>query len=217
MAKKVNLNKEVILSEYSKFVLTEGKKPSSVYLFCQHLKVEESQFYQFFPSFEKMEESVFETFFKNTIQLLEKSEEYATYDAKTQLLSFYFTYFEQMTANRSFVIHLLHEDKNHLKNLKKLSGLRKHFKAFVDALEIEPLKIPQETIEKIQQKSISELAWIQFLMTLKFWIDDTSPSFEKTDLFIEKSVHASFDLIDMTPLKNIIDFGKFLWKEKVKM
>lgn len=217
MAKKINLSKELILSEYSKFVLTEGKKPTSVYLFCQHLKVEESQFYQFFSNFEQLEESVFETFFENTSQLLSASEEYATYDAKTQLLSFYFTYFEQMTANRSFVIHLLQEHRNQLKNLKKLSGLRKHFKNFVDALEIEPIKIPQETIEKIQQKSISELAWIQFLMTLKFWIDDTSPSFEKTDLFIEKSVHASFDLIDMTPLKNIIDFGKFLWKEKVKM
>ena len=82
---------------------------------------------------------------------------------------------------------------------------------------IETLKIPQETLEKFQQKSISELSWIQFLMTLKFWIDDTSPSFEKTDVFIEKSIHASFDLIDMTPLKNIIDFGKFLWKEKVSM
>ncbi len=217
MAKKINLNKEIILSEYSKFVLTEGKKPNSIYAFCQHLKVEETEFYQYFSSFEQIEASVFTTFFENTVKLLSQSEEYPTYDAKTQILSFYFTFFEQMTANRSFVIHLLHEDKNQLKNLKKLSSLRTLFKGYIDSLEIEPIKIPQETIEKIQQKSISELAWIQFLMTLKFWIDDTSPSFEKTDLFIEKSVHASFDLIDLTPLKNIIDFGKFLWNEKVKM
>ncbi|NHN24245.1 TetR/AcrR family transcriptional regulator [Flavobacterium jejuense] len=217
MAKKINLSKELILSEYSKFILTEGGKPSSIYLFCKGLKIEENEFYQFFTSFEQIEETVFTSFFENTVKLLNSSEEYATYDAKTQLLSFYFTYFEQMTANRSFVIHLLHEDKNQLKNLKKLSSLRILFKDFVDSLEIEPLKIPQETIEKIQQKSISELAWVQFLMTFKFWIDDTSSSFEKTDIFIEKSVHASFDLMDMTPLKNIIDFGKFLWKEKVKM
>jgi hypothetical protein len=50
---------------------------------------------------------------------------------------------------------------------------------------------------------------------MKFWLDDTSPSFEKTDIFIEKSVKASFDLIDTTPLKSIIDFGKFLYKEKI--
>lgn len=217
MAKKLNLTKERILSEYSKFVLTEGKKPNSIYQFCQHLKVDESEFYRFFTNFEQLESTVFTTFFESTVALLENSEEYVNYNAKTRLLSFYFTFFEQMTANRSFVLHLLQEDKNQLKNLRKLSTLRIQFKGFVDRLDIETLKIPQETIEKIQQKSISELAWIQFLMTLKFWIDDTSPSFEKTDVFIEKSIHASFDLIDMTPLKNIIDFGKFLWKEKVSM
>ncbi|MCO6163054.1 TetR family transcriptional regulator C-terminal domain-containing protein [Flavobacterium sp. NRK F7] len=217
MAKKLNLTKERILSEYSKFVLTEGKKPNSIYQFCQHLKVDESEFYRFFTNFEQLESTVFTTFFESTVALLENSEEYVNYNAKTRLLSFYFTFFEQMTANRSFVLHLLQEDKNQLKNLRKLNTLRIQFKGFVDRLEIETLKIPQETIEKIQQKSISELAWIQFLMTLKFWIDDTSPSFEKTDVFIEKSIHASFDLIDMTPLKNIIDFGKFLWKEKVSM
>ncbi len=217
MAKKLNLTKERILSEYSKFVLTEGKKPNSIYQFCEYLKVEESKFYSFFTNFDQLEAAVFTTFFDSTLSLLEASEEYATYDAKTKLLSFYYTYFEQMTVNRSFVMQLLHEDKNHLKNLKKLSHLRIQFKDFVDTLGIEILKIPQETLEKFQQKSISELSWIQFLMTLKFWIDDTSPSFEKTDVFIEKSIHASFDLIDMTPLKNIIDFGKFLWKEKVSI
>jgi hypothetical protein len=49
---------------------------------------------------------------------------------------------------------------------------------------------------------------------LKFWIDDTSLSFEKTDIFIEKSVNTSFDLMDIAPLKSLIDFGKFMWQEK---
>jgi hypothetical protein len=55
------------------------------------------------------------------------------------------------------------------------------------------------------------------LVTLKFWLDDTSASFEKTDIFIEKSIKVSFDVIDTTPLKSIIDFGKFLFKEKMQM
>jgi hypothetical protein len=44
---------------------------------------------------------------------------------------------------------------------------------------------------------------------------DSSTSFEKTDVFIEKSIHASFDLIDTKPIKSIIDLGKFLLKEKM--
>ena len=52
-------------------------------------------------------------------------------------------------------------------------------------------------------------------MTLKFWLEDTSSSFEKTDIFIEKAVNTSFDLISVQPIKSIIDLGKFLFKEKM--
>jgi hypothetical protein len=52
---------------------------------------------------------------------------------------------------------------------------------------------------------------------MKFWLDDTSPSFEKTDIFIEKSVNTSFDVLNIQPLKSVIDLGKFLFKEKMHM
>ena len=74
-----------------------------------------------------------------------------------------------------------------------------------------------EKIHKIQNKGIEESAWLQFLLTLRFWMDDASPRFEKTDIFIEKSVNTTFDVLDTTPVKSIIDLGKFIFKEKVKM
>jgi hypothetical protein len=72
-------------------------------------------------------------------------------------------------------------------------------------------------LDKIQERTIEESAWAQLLITMNFWKNDPSPSFEKTDVFIEKSVNASFDLIDNTPLKSIVDLGKFLAKEKFNM
>lgn len=60
----------------------------------------------------------------------------------------------------------------------------------------------------------AEAVWIQFLFLLKFWANDNSPAFESTDVAIEKSVNTAFDVFDNTPLERIIDFGKFLWKEK---
>lgn len=215
MAKKTILTKELIISTYTNYILEHGKKPNSVYSFCKDLKIEETEFYSFFSSFEHLEESVFTHIHNSTINLLQKNEDYAIYDAKTKLISYYFTYFEQLTANRSLILYLLQSDSNKLANAKKLSELRKLFISYITELGITSMQIPEPRIEKIQQKGISELSWGQFVMTLKFWMDDKSPSFEKTDIFIEKSVHASFDLMDLTPLKNIIDFGKFLWKEKI--
>ena len=49
---------------------------------------------------------------------------------------------------------------------------------------------------------------------MKYWLEDTSPSFERTDIFIEKAVTTSFDLMNITPLKSVLDLGKFLFKDK---
>ena len=57
------------VTDDNKMILEEGKKPNSIYHFCQLLKIEETQFYQFFSSFEQIEESVFEHFFENTFSI----------------------------------------------------------------------------------------------------------------------------------------------------
>ena len=60
----------------------------------------------------------------------------------------------------------------------------------------------------------SEGAWMQLLFLLKYWMDDNSPKFERTDVAIEKSVNVIFDVFDSTPLESLLDFGKFLFKER---
>ena len=217
MAKKKNITRENVIGFYMDYFLEHNKKPSSVYQFAKLNNFEESEFYKHFSNFEMIDETIFEVFFEQTLQLLQKSDDYESYDSKTKLLSFYYTFFELLTANRSFVVAILNHDKNQLKNIKKLDLLRKHFKNFFQSLEIEKLDLQQEKLIEFQEKSMNEMAWIQFALLLKFWIDDTSSSFEKTDIFIEKSVNASFDLMDIKPLKSLFDLGKFMWKEKVSM
>ena len=177
----------------------------------------ESLFYQSFGSFAAVEKSIFAAFFDNTMALLEKNTEYNEFDNRNKLLSFYFTFFENLTANRSFILSVLEQEKDKLKSLAILSELGEKFKSFIRSLEINPIPLNDRRLEKIQEKSIEETAWIQLLITIKFWKEDISPSFEKTDIFIEKAVNASFDLIDNTPLRSVVDLGKFLVKEKLNM
>jgi len=215
MARKKIVKKQDLISMFMEYVLENDHPPKSVFSFAKENNFEEASFYEFFGSFEALEGAVFETFFDNTLQLLSKSEEYQDYDARNKLLSFYFTFFELLTANRSYVVYAFNKGKNNLKSLHSLKGFHKHFKQFIDDLDIETLDIQQDQIEKFQHKALQESAWIQLLVTMKFWLEDTSSSFEKTDVFIEKSVNTSFDLLNIKPLKSIIDFGKFLFKEKM--
>jgi hypothetical protein len=217
MAKKKVVTKESILTSYMDYVLEHDENPKSVYAFSKVNSFEESEFYVHFASFEAIEKGIFEAFFSNSVQALEKSEDYQIFDARNKLLSFYYTFFENLTANRSYVKHVLDKYKNNLKGLKILSGLKHHFTHYINGLGIQMLDIKQEQFEKIQENALKESAWLQLLLTMKFWLDDTSASFEKTDIFIEKSVNTTFDVLDITPLKSVLDLGKFLFKEKFQM
>ena len=78
------------------------------------------------------------------------------------------------------------------------------------------MSLKTKNLDDVKDRVVNESYWIQMLVTLKFWLDDESKDFEKTDLFIEKSIAASFELTSTTPLKSVIDFGKFIFKGKNK-
>ncbi len=216
MAKKKTISSNDIISFYMDYVLEHNHKPKSIYAFAKQNNFDEAKFYEHFGNFEAIEKGIFQAFFDNTHKALEASEDYANFEPRNKLLSFYFTFFENLTANRSYVIYALHQHKNSLKNYKVLSGLKTSFTHYIKDLDIELIDVKQEQLNKIQDKGLTETAWLQLLLTLKFWMDDTSASFEKTDIFIEKSVNTSFDVLNIAPLKSLIDFGKFIFKEKVK-
>jgi hypothetical protein len=217
MAKKKSISEKDIITYYMEYVLEHNEQPKSVYIFSKDNNFEESKFYDYFASFEAIQKHIFKAFFDNTLTALNKSEDYQSFDARNKLLSFYFTLFENLTANRSYVVYALDQYKSSIKNLTLLSELKKSFTHYIDDLDIETLDIKQEQIDKIQRRALQESAWLQLVLTIKFWLEDTSTSFEKTDIFIEKSVNTSFDVLNIAPLKSVIDFGKFLFKEKMHM
>ncbi|MFM1754678.1 MAG: hypothetical protein RLZZ236_1617 [Bacteroidota bacterium] len=214
--KKSTLTKDKIVSMFMNDTLENNEKPKSVYHFAKANGLTEAEFYNFFGGLEGVEKEIFSTFLAKTIELLDKDKDYEYYDMKSKMLSFYFTFFELLSANRSYVVLSLKENKNPLQGLMQLSSLRNGFKEFVSGIISDEYRLKQEKFQEIQEKALQESAWFQLMMTLKFWLDDSSASFEKTDLFIEKSVKASFELMNTTPLESLIDFGKFLFKEKIQ-
>lgn len=215
MAKKKSISSSDIISCYMDYVLEHNTQPTSIYNFAKANNFEEQEFYKYFGNFNALEQSIFKEFFDNAYNLLEKNEDFKSFDSRNKLLSFYYTFFEILTMNRSFVVYMLKRDKDHLQKHRSLLKLKERFTLFIKHLDIVVFEVKEEKLEKAQNMSIQQSAWLQLMITIKFWLEDTSPSFEKTDIFIEKAVNTSFDLIDIKPLKSIIDLGKFLYKEKM--
>ena len=177
-------------------------------------KITEADFYKEYSSFEHLRSKVWTTFHQHTLALMEKQGR-DEMSPKEQLLTYFFTYFELLTANRSYCLMVLKPDHlmktGNLDMLKDLRSEMRHFSKELiqvgnDMKSVKFLKHP-ETI-------FSEGVWLQFLFLLRYWVKDTSAGFEKTDVAIEKSVHTAFDVFETAPLESLIDFGKFLWKEQ---
>lgn len=219
--KIIEVTQEIILDLYSKYVLRHNHPPVNIYTFCEENEFSEAQFYRFYTSFDQLEADYLNYFFQQSLQLISAEENYFTDDARTRVLSFYYTFFEQLTMNRSLVMYLIGPEKDNLKSFKKLWSVKKEFQQFINSLDIsEPLmEAAGDQMAKMQrykEKGVAELFWGHFITTLKFWMQDTSPNFEKTDVFIEKSVDTSFSLLEVQPLKKLLDLGKFIFNEKIK-
>ena len=215
-AKKKQLDDLQIVSLYMNDVLEMNEAPKNVFVFCKKHDIEESDFYSFFASLDALKKDIWVKFYENAIATIEKEPTFETYSDKNKLLTLYFTLFEILTLNRSYILFSLKENKESLKNLKSLTTFRNHFKEYiVTKIKSKPSE-PFGKVAKVTEPVFSEGAWLQFLFLLKFWMDDTSKSFEKTDVLIEKSVNTVVDLLDTKPLESLFDLGKFLWKEKMQ-
>lgn len=214
-ASTAKLTEDKVISLYMDFVLEHETHPKSVYKFCKDNKIKEEEFYTYFGSFEALQKGIWTKFYSNTVGVMNKNKDYDGFSNKDKMLTFFYTMFELLTMNRSYVLFTLGQDRKMWNKMTELKELRTHIKAFASELVEEANADKTLRITKQSPKIFSEGAWVQFVFLLKFWMDDSSPAFEKTDLAIEKSVTTIFDVFDNTPLDSLIDFGKFLYKENL--
>lgn len=217
MAKKKNITQDLLIEWYMDEVLSEQSPPNTVYAFTKKYNFDESKFYTFFSGFDHLEKAIFGIFGTKSLELISADVDFLHGDSRHKTLSFYYTFFELLTANRSFVELKLKNASNKLDALKNLSILKEVYTQFITSLEIQKFDLKNETLNKIQNKGYKESAWAQLLFTIQFWLNDTSPNFEKTDLLIEKSIRAAFDLAEISPINSVFDFAKFIYKENIKL
>lgn len=213
--KNKTINSEKVLSDYGNYLLTYGERPKNIFVFAQENHFDEKEFYQFFSSFEHLEKEILKHFFQKSLELSLEIEGYEDMSAKERLLNLYFIFFENLTMNRSLVLMIL--GKKNLSTVQKLHELKSEHQKFIKTLDFNDLEIlekAKDSIKNFNEKSREEALWLHFLSIIEFWQKDESPSFEKTDLFIEKTIDTGFEFLNNEPLKKIIDLGKFLWKEK---
>ncbi|GAB3223167.1 TetR/AcrR family transcriptional regulator [Algoriphagus aestuariicola] len=207
--------RKLILEGFKIYVLDHGSEPASIFKFAQSLKLKEADFYTYFTSFKSIKSSIWTSIFEDTLAEIQKQEVFASYSAREKFLGFLFTWIEELKKSRSYLL-VLYGDK--VKALRELPADTREFKrAFIDFSE-EILAEGKETEEIADRPYVTEkygeALWLQVMFVLRFWVDDRSPRFEKTDAAVEKSVNLAFDLMGKSALDTFLDFAKFLYQNK---
>jgi AcrR family transcriptional regulator len=200
-----------IIKKYIVYTLDKGERPANEHIFAKYLKISEAKFYTFYPSLCALEQDLWENTITTTLARLRADSNYTNYSSREQLLSFYYTYIEELNEYRSFYKELLRADINLLKNVPaRFKKIKTHYVAFANEILTEAKSKGEIKARPLIDSKYADLLFLQFLFVLRYWYKDDSLGFEQTDAAIEKAVNLSFDLMNSNILDSVFDFAKFM-------
>jgi len=205
-----DISKTEIQDAYWKYLLLEGSHPNSVFAFMHSLNKEESAFYEYYPDLESIETGYWESTIHDTIEVLEKDEDYEAYSVDQKLLAFYFTYINQIQVSRSRFTHYFPKPKMGKEFPKSLKGMKDGFKKY--ASDLVNKGIEQELLADRKQftEQYDRFLFMHFLAVIDFYLKDKSKDFQDTDAFIEKSTHFAVQAASRGFLDSGLDFLRFI-------
>lgn len=209
--------KESIQNAYMDHVLTEGEQPKSVYIFAKQNAMEEQEFYQFFGSFDAVEQSLWTDMATRTITEIKAQEVWGQYNSREKALSFFYSFFELMKSKRSFATYSAKKIHKSFSTPTVWQGMKNEFENFASEILKDGIESGELTDRKFFADQYKDALWVQLVFVLNFWLNDISAGFEKTDEAIEKGVNVTFDLFQRSPIDNLLEYGKFLAKNGIKV
>ncbi|GAA5494397.1 hypothetical protein Rhal01_00558 [Rubritalea halochordaticola] len=207
----VVLDKKGIEDAYWRYLLTEGKRPASVFAFCEHVGLDEGGFYESYAGFEAIEASYWKRLIEETLEVLEKDEDYAEYPAEQKLLAFFYTYFAHVQKHRSRLVSYF--PRPGLAGMKVLQPMRNRFLEYAKGIVSEGLSEGTLADRKKLTEYYDRMMFEHFRVIIEYYRNDQSEGFADTDAFIEKTVRLAVDGARAGVLDSALDLARFMMRK----
>lgn len=207
--------RKMILESFKTHILEHGTPPASVFKFAKELKMKEEDFYTYFTSFDAIKSAIWIQIFEDTLFDIGNQEAFQSYSAREKFLGFLFTWIEVLKKNRSYLLSFYEGKSSAVTTLPKESAeFKARFKDFAKEIILEGKESTEIVERPYVTEKYDEAMWVQLWFVFRYWLEDNSPRFEKTDAAIEKSVNLAFDLMGKSALDSFLDFAKFMYQSK---
>lgn len=207
--------RETFLKKYIEFELIHGRTPNSVFEFCKENKTDEASFYEHFNSLLQLRKAILSDQINNTLAILDDSEDYANYSAREKVLALFYTQFEQFKKNRSYLIEKYQDKKDVMTTVKDWDDYFNQFQARIENILVEGKQTEEVQDRPYIGEHYAKGFKVAFTYVFRVWLKDESQGFETTDAAIEKTINLAFDMLGVSPLDSLLDFGRFAIKTKV--
>lgn len=202
-------NRQRILDAFAEYLRENAQPPLSVYRFTKDLGLSESDFFHEFPSLESVESAWWSALITKVVEAVESGDEWNGFSARQRLLTFFFAWFEEVLSVRSLIL-LRFKPLGVFKNDPALKSFNQTYRDFARKV-IEHGVASGEIAGRGKLTNLYPDALLTtFRSLIDFNIKDESPRFERTDAFIEKSVHLAFELIRTQAIDSAVDLVRFL-------
>jgi AcrR family transcriptional regulator len=207
-------SKETILQAYQAHVSATGNQPESILSFCTANGISETDFYNEFGSFENIDKSCWQQFIALPIANLQADESAASFTAQEKLLTLYYALAETLKQQRGYALASMKMYKKPALVPAYLQRFKEVFEQFSTSIVREGIAAGEIATRPLADKIYPQFLWVHMGSFLFYWKEDSSAAFEKTDVFIEKSVNLFFELVSKGALDAAFDFGRFLYQSK---
>lgn len=223
--------KQLLRKEYTVFVLSQGKRPPSVRRFVESLNLLEKDFYHLYADFEALEKDIFLSYFEETRDKLQNDAAFKQYNGLEKILAVYYTWFEVLKYHRSFIAFLEKQKPFLVKAIdfvpvggRILKFLAKQALATAPPYLLHIYEPFKDTLKPILNEAMGEeiaerfwisskyheVLWGTSILLFRFWLNDKSPDFERTDAAIEKTLNFVFDLLRPNAWDTGFDLVRFM-------
>lgn len=205
-------NRQRILDAFAEHLRENGQPPVSIYRFTKDLGLSEKDFFQEFPSLESVESVWWSALIDRVVQAVESGAEWGSFTARQRLLTFFFAWFEEALSVRSLIIQRF-KPLGILKNDHALKGFNHSFRDFARKVIDQGVTSGEIASRGKLINLYPDALFTAFRSLIDFNLKDESPRFERTDAYIEKSVHLAFELIRTQAIDSAVDLVRFLIPE----
>ncbi len=207
------MDTQQIKEQYIHFVLAQNKRPESVYLFMKSIALEEKVFYEHYTTFYDLEAAIWADTLKETIEKIQQEQVYESYSVREKVLALYFTLLESLKSIRTFAVYSFNHPKDFPIDGGVLKESKNVFHDFISQLVTEGVYTGEITDRAFLTERYPSALWWEAIFIIRFWVNDSSKNFERTDAAVEKSVNLAFDLLGKNIADATFDFVKFLFSK----